>query len=112
MRSSRPTRAQVPVPSTVEGFLEALDDAGGELRIVSPSDAVRAAWRRVIHRVRQGRHVPKGWHLLHRGRDSGDLVIEMRRGEHPADKYRQPEGDRVPIPAALATSTARGQCVP
>jgi hypothetical protein len=90
------------VPSTVEEFLDALDDAGGELRIVSPSYDVRAAWRRVIHRVRQGKHVPEGWHLLHRGRDRGDLVIEMRPGEHPADKYRRPDEGRVPIPATLA----------
>lgn len=89
------------MPSTVEEFLDALDKADGELRIVAPSDEVRAAWRRVIHRVRQGKHVPDGWHLLHRGRDGGDLVIEMRPGEHPADKYRRPGGDRVPIPAAL-----------
>jgi hypothetical protein len=101
-RKPRQTRLQAPVvPSTVEEFLEALDDAGGELRIVAPSDEVRAAWRRVIHRVRQGKHVPDGWHLLHRGRDGGDLVIEMRRGEHPADKYRRPGGDRVSIPSAL-----------
>jgi hypothetical protein len=66
----------MPVPSTVEEFLDALDDASGELRIVSPSDDVRTAWRRVIHHVRQGKHVPEGWHLLHRGRDSGDLVID------------------------------------
>ncbi|MFI9455022.1 hypothetical protein [Amycolatopsis sp. NPDC052450] len=89
------------MPSTVEEFLEALDDAGGELRIVSPTDDVRAAWRRVIHRVRQGKHVPEGWHLLHRGRDSGDLVIEMRPGEHPADKYRLPAGERVSVPTEL-----------
>lgn len=101
-RSPRRAGPRTPVPSTVEEFLDALDDAGGELRIVSPSDDVRAAWRRVIHRVRQGKHVPEGWHLLHRGRDSGDLVIEMRPGEHPADKYRRPGGDRVPIPATLA----------
>lgn len=101
VRSSRRTDAQVPVPSTAEEFLEALEDAGGELRITSPSDDIRAAWRRVIHRVRQGKHVPEGWHLLHRGRDSGDLVIEMRQGEHPADKYRRPEAERVPIPAGL-----------
>lgn len=101
VRSSRRTDAQVPVPSTTEEFLEALEHAGGELRVTSPSDDVRAAWRRVIHRVRQGKHVPEGWHLLHRGRDSGDLVIEMRRGEHPADKYRRPEGEPVRIPAEL-----------
>lgn len=33
---------------------------------------------------------------MHRGRDRGDLVIEMRPGAHPSAKYRK--GDKHPLP--------------
>jgi hypothetical protein len=88
-------------PASVQGLLDLLEKAGGSLQVLDPPEQVRAAWRRLIHTVRSGGHVPKGWHLVHRGRNSGDLVIELRRGRHPSKRYQPSVRSSVPVPELL-----------
>ena len=86
-------------PPTPAGLLDLLEEGGGCVQVTDPPDEVRAAWRRLVHAVKQGGEVPAGWHLLHRGRNRGDLTIELRPGEHPADRYRRPTVlSSVPVP--------------
>ncbi|WP_327022997.1 hypothetical protein [Micromonospora sp. NBC_01739] len=75
-------------PASVQGLLDLIEAAQGSVQVLDPPEVVRAAWRRLIHAVRSGGHVPKGWHLVHRGRNTGDLVIELRRGRHPSKQYQ------------------------
>ncbi|MFV2019250.1 hypothetical protein [Micromonospora sp. LOL_023] len=82
-------------PATGAEFLDLLEQGGGSVQVADPSDTVRSAWRRFLHAVKQSGEVPSGWHLLHRGRDSGDLTMELRRGEHP---FRQYQGIAQPSP--------------
>lgn len=88
-------------PASVQGLLDLLEKAGGSLQVLDPPEQVRAAWRRLIHAMRSGGKVPKGWHLVHRGRDAGDLVIELRRGRHPSKHYQPKARSSAPIPDSL-----------
>ncbi|OZV73098.1 hypothetical protein CA850_31490 [Micromonospora echinospora] len=88
-------------PASVQDLLDLLEKAGGSLQVLDPPEQVRAAWRRLIHTVRSGGHVPKGWHLVHRGRNAGDLVIELRRGRHPSKRYQPSSRSSVPVPELL-----------
>ncbi|MBO3738126.1 hypothetical protein [Actinoplanes flavus] len=89
-------------PSTAAGLLDLLEEGGGAVQVKSPPEEVRAAWRRLLHAVKQNGEVPAGWHLLHRGRNEGDLTIELRPGEHPAARYRRPAAaSAVPVPAEV-----------
>jgi hypothetical protein len=65
-----------------------LQQRDGRLRIDDPDEPTRAAWRRAIHAAKQYGLIPEGMHLLHHGRDHGELVIELVEGEHPDAKYR------------------------
>jgi hypothetical protein len=88
-------------PASVQALLDLLEKAGGSLQVLDPPEQVRAAWRRLIHAVRSGGHVPKGWHLVHRGRNAGDLVVELRRGRHPSKQYQPRTRSPVPVPELL-----------
>jgi hypothetical protein len=57
------------------------------MQVIDPPEDVRAARRSLLHVVRRDSHVPDGRRLLHQGRNVGDLVIELRPGEHPARRY-------------------------
>jgi hypothetical protein len=81
--------------------LDLLEKAGGCVQVLDPPEQVRAAWRRLIHEMRSGGHVPGGWHLVHRGRDAGDLVLELRRGTHPSKRYQPSSRRPIPIPDLL-----------
>lgn len=89
-------------PATGAEFLDLLEQGGGSVQVVDPLDTVRAAWRRFLHAVKQSGEVPAGWYLLHRGRDSGDLTMELRRGEHPFRQYQRPaQPSPIPVPDEL-----------
>jgi hypothetical protein len=75
-------------PSTVTELLDLLQDAADGVQVLDPPKDIRAAWRRLLHVLRSDRHIPDGWHLVQRGRDRGDLVIQLRRGPHPSRKYQ------------------------
>ncbi|GAA2341130.1 hypothetical protein [Dactylosporangium salmoneum] len=83
------------VPSA-EAMIERLQ-AEGTVRVPDPPAPARAAWRRTIFAAMQRRLVPDGHRLRHRGRDRGDLVIELQ----PAAAAAAPVPDRptVPVPA-------------
>ncbi|MEW2426546.1 hypothetical protein AB0877_00890 [Micromonospora sp. NPDC047644] len=74
-------------PASVQGLLDLLEKAEGSVQVLDPSEEVRAAWRRLVHAVPSGGHI-QGWHLVHRGRNTGDLGIELRRGRHPSKQYQ------------------------
>ncbi|MGI5147198.1 hypothetical protein ACQEVC_12580 [Plantactinospora sp. CA-294935] len=88
-------------PASVQGLLDLLEKAEGSVQVLDPPAQARAAWRRLIHALRSGGHVPKGWHLVHRGRNTGDLVIELRRGRHPSKQYQPVNRSSVPVPEFL-----------
>lgn len=88
-------------PETAGEFLDLLATGGGSVQVVDPPERVRAAWRRFLHAAKQDGHVPPGSHLLHRGGDSGDLTIELRRGAHPGRQYRRANEPTLPLPTEL-----------
>lgn len=75
-------------PLTVQKLLDLLEESGGGVQVLDPPKSVRAAWRSLLHVLRSGGHVPDGWHLTQRGRDSGDLVMQLRPGTHPSKRYQ------------------------
>ena len=66
-------------------LIERLHREGGTVRIENPDDATRSLYRRVIHAAKQHSAVPAGYHLLHTGRDSGDIVIRLAEDANPDD---------------------------
>jgi hypothetical protein len=88
-------------PETAAEFLDLLEKGSGAVQIADPPERVRAAWRRFIHAVKQDGHVPAGSHLLHRGRNSGDLTIELRKGKHPCGQYRPAKATGIVVPTEL-----------
>ncbi|GAA5140391.1 hypothetical protein [Pseudonocardia adelaidensis] len=63
---------------------------------------MRAAWRRAIDATKRSGHVPAEHHIWHRGRDSGDLVIELRQGSHPDMARRRSRPDAIAVPDDVA----------
>nr|AHE14543.1 hypothetical protein asmbl_3 [uncultured bacterium] len=101
-RARRPREPEPPPPpATIDEFFACLQEGEGLVRVPAPAEDVRAAWRRIIHAVRTSGRVPEGWHLLHRGRNSGDLVVELRRGQHPYAEYMRQLTRQVPVPELL-----------
>ncbi|MGC9667684.1 hypothetical protein ACNTMW_14150 [Planosporangium sp. 12N6] len=94
--------ATTPPPATAADFLALLEDGGGVVQVADPPEQIRAAWRRAIHALKQHNEVPDGWHLLHRGRNSGDLVIQLKPGQHPWRANRPGVGSRILVPELLA----------
>lgn len=84
-------------PATPKDLLDLLEQSGRVVKLPDPPDETRAAWRRLIHALRESDQIPKGWHLLHRGRGVGDLVVEMRPGEHPVNRYRKSSRRALPV---------------
>lgn len=88
-RPSRPQPGERQVPIARSRSIDAARlmkevwGAGGTLRIEAPEDAVRAAYRRAIHAAKQHNHVPVGYHLLHTGRNGGDLIIRLSDDGNP-----------------------------
>jgi hypothetical protein len=64
-------------------LLAELHQTDGTVRIESPDESTRAAYRRAIHAAKQFKLVPEGFHLLHTGRTSGDLVIRLSDDRNP-----------------------------
>jgi hypothetical protein len=82
-----PTEDELPAAATPRAdalrLLGELRQADGTVRIESPDEPTRAAYRRAIHAAKQYKLVPEGFHLLHTGRTSGDLVIRLSDDRNP-----------------------------
>jgi hypothetical protein len=88
-------------PASVQGLLDLIEAAQGSVQVLDPPEEVRAVWRRLVHAVRSGGHVPKGWHRVHCSRNTGDLIIELRGGRHPSKQYQPTSPSSVPVPEFL-----------
>lgn len=93
-------------PRTADDLWRLLADGGGSVEVTDSSPQVRAAWRRLLHAVKQRGEVPAASHLLHRGRDGDDLTTELRPGVHPSRRYRSA------VTAATHPESRRGLSVP
>ncbi|GII02760.1 hypothetical protein [Planobispora takensis] len=63
-------------------LIERLQLNGGTVEIENPDEGTRAAYRRAIHAAKQHGLVPAGFHLLHTGRNGGDLIIRLSDDAH------------------------------
>lgn len=97
-------------PGAPEGLWRLLADGGGSVQVTDPPPQVRGAWRRFLHGVKKRGEVPAGSHLLHRGRDSGDLTIELCPGAHPSRRYR-PAVSSATHPASRGGLSVPGRLV-
>ncbi|MGI5133188.1 hypothetical protein ACQEVB_40755 [Pseudonocardia sp. CA-107938] len=77
-----------PTPSVAE-LLRRLET--GPVVVADPDPVERAAWRRLLDATRRSGDIPTDHHLIHRGRDRGDLIIELRAGRHPLQEQAQPQ---------------------
>ncbi|MGL5826019.1 MAG: hypothetical protein ACRCYU_14590, partial [Nocardioides sp.] len=82
---------------TISGseLLEQIQEHGGLVRVEDPPAGLRAAYRRALTAI-PGGEVPAGKRVTFRGRDRGDLVIELV--DRPTESL--PELPLVPIPEA------------
>jgi hypothetical protein len=100
-------RAQaVTAAELAAGLIQEIQQAGGTLHVADPDDGTRARYRRALHAARQHGAVPEGCHLLHTGRDEGDLVIRLEsdahRDETDWNRIRLSARDLITDPGALA----------
>src|SRR6185369_17096659 len=95
--AATPTPAQTPAPPSPAArrlpagedrprqLIKRLQDEGGTITIDEPDDDTRAHYRRLIDAAKRHKLVPEGFHLLHAGRDHGDLVIRLSDDSAPDD---------------------------
>jgi len=60
-------------------LIDRLRQEGGTLRIPDPDDETRRQYRSTISLAKRRGLVPAGHHLLHTGRDTGDVIIRLER---------------------------------
>jgi hypothetical protein len=58
-------------------LIDRLHQEGGTLRVPDPDDATRRYYRSTISLAKRRGLVPSGYHLLHTGRDTGDVIIRL-----------------------------------
>lgn len=83
-------------------LLAQLTSGDGHLTMTSPSERQRAMYRRAIHFLITGHHIPEGFVLRHTGRDRGDLTIRLQ----PEDEAPRPQ----PRPAVTVPQSAGAVC--
>jgi hypothetical protein len=83
-------------------LLAQLLDGDGSVTIADPPPAVRAAWRRAIDAAKRSGQIPAEHYIWHRGRDRGDLVIELRQGRHPEMARQRSRPDGIAVPEDVA----------
>jgi hypothetical protein len=93
------------VPVAADELIQRLWEHGS-VTVNDPPLEVRAAWRRVIDATKRQGLVPDGFRLRHRGRDHGDLVIELIDGDHPGNTSWNGERHRVVVPDDLDIACA------
>jgi hypothetical protein len=104
-RPAGPRATRAPA-LTAEDLIARVQDAGGTLQVPDPDDRTRAQYRRALHAAKQRGLVPEGFHVLHTGRDQGDLVIRLESDAEPDDtdwnRIRLGARDLITDPAVLA----------
>jgi hypothetical protein len=87
-------------------LIREIQEAGGTLRVAEPGDETRGRYRRAVHAAKQRGAVPEGFHLLHTGRDMGDLVMRLERDDQRDqtdwNRIRLSARDLITDPDALA----------
>lgn len=86
MRPARPTPPpRVPDDKDQQAaqLIDQLRQEGGTVRVPDPDDDTRRHYRSTISLAKRRGLVPPGYHLLHTGRDTGDVVIRL---ESDADR--------------------------
>lgn len=78
--SAKP-RASMPANHAAE-LIKRLQAEGGTLHIPDPDPGTRARYRSALYAAKQPGIVPEGHHLLHTGRDKGDLIIRLESDDH------------------------------
>jgi hypothetical protein len=85
-------------------LIERLVASGGYLQVPDPDPETRAAWRRALHAAKQSSTLPEGRMIWHKGRDAGDLRIELRERPEPQPAWERRERVRIPVPERLGRS--------
>jgi hypothetical protein len=83
------------VPMAKE-LLQAIEDAGGVLRVPDPPDPQRRHLRQAIHALINGDELPPGTRVRHSGRDRGDVVVRITEEQRPP-----PKPEPLPVPQNL-----------
>ncbi|KPM56415.1 hypothetical protein ACG83_00120 [Frankia sp. R43] len=79
--------AQGDGPDRARELIEHLQREGGTLRLEHPDEDTRARYRRAIDAAKRRKLIPDGFHLMHTGRDRGDLIIRL------SDDAKADDGD-------------------
>jgi len=107
-RPARPANADQRVdPDAAARARELIERlrAEGTVEIENPDAETRAAHRRAIHAAKVLGLVPDGYHLLHTGRNRGDLIMRLADNVNPDEtewnRIRLSARDELSDPAAL-----------
>jgi hypothetical protein len=94
-------------------LIERLCQEGGTIRVPEPDDETRKRYRSTISLAKRRGLVPAGHHLLHTGRDMGDLIIRLEsdteRDETDWNRIRLEARDIVTDPERVAERLAEDQ---
>jgi hypothetical protein len=103
-RSARP-HASTPA-NYAAALIEQVQAEGGTLRIPDPDPGTRARYRSALDAAKGSGIVPAGYHLLHTGRDKGDLIIRLESDDHRDEtdwnRIRLSARDLISAPEELA----------
>lgn len=91
-------------------LIERLRREGGTIRVPEPDEETRRQYRSTINLAKRRGHVPDGFHLLHTGRDMGDLIIRLEsdaeRDETDWNRIRLAARDIITDPSLVAERVA------
>jgi hypothetical protein len=107
--SSKPPvgRASAKTPAHLAAeLIRQLQAEGGTLIIPDPDSGTRARYRSALDAAKKLGTVPAGHHLLHTGRDKGDLIIRLESDDHRDEtdwnRIRLSARDLISAPEELA----------
>ena len=95
-----------PPSSHAASLIEQVRAEGGTLHIPDPDSGTRARYRSALDAAKKSGIVPAGCHLLHTGRDKGDLIIRLESDDHRDEtdwnRIRLSARDLISAPGELA----------
>lgn len=95
-----------PPSGHAAALIEQVRAEGGTLHIPDPDPGTRARYRSALDAAKRSGIVPAGYHLLHTGRDKGDLIIRLESDDHRDEtdwnRIRLPARDLISVPEELA----------